>query len=319
MYLAKYIAKRLFWGIITLICVLFISFWLLKMLKFEIPLDKIAAEIQARRNEALGYNKPIFVQFWLWFSHLLQGDWGTSYFIEKLTPVLDIIKRRMVPTVALNLYAEILIIPLGILLGIYAAIKKNKWQDHVINTVVMVFITLPTFVMCFFWMYTICFKLHWFPLQVYSLNDAGGQFTWKMIYSMVPAILAMSLGSIASLTRRVRAELTDQIDTDYMLLARTKGLTYRQAIFRHSLKNAFVPIFPGIIAGFLGMLGGSYYIETIFGIPGIGKLTVQALNYLDYDVFMSCEAFYGIISMLASIIYDISFGIIDPRIKMGAR
>ncbi|MDR0915885.1 MAG: ABC transporter permease [Oscillospiraceae bacterium] len=303
----------------TTLIVLFITFWLIRLLKIEVPLDKVAAQIQEQRREALGYNKPILVQFWRWISHLVRGDWGTSYFIEKLVPVSDIIKRRLVPTVTINIYSEVLIIPLGILLGIFAATKKNKWQDHVINTGVMMFMTVPSFVMCFLWMYILCYRLGWFPMQIYSLSESGGWFTGKMLYSMVPGILALTLGNIASLARQVRAELTDQIEADYMLLARAKGLTYRQAIYKHSLKNAFIPIFPGIIAGFLGLFAGSFFVENIFGIPGIGKLTLQALNTYDYDVFMSCEAFYGIIGMLATIIYDISFGIIDPRIKMGAR
>jgi ABC-type dipeptide/oligopeptide/nickel transport system permease component len=319
MYLAKYIAKRIFWGLITTLVVLFISFWLIRMLKYEIPVDKNAAAILAARREALGWNKPIPIQFWLWITHVLQGDLGTSYFIEKLVPATEIFKRRLVPTLTINIYVEAITIPVGILLGIYAATKKNKWQDYLISTGVMIFITLPTFVMCFFWMFALSFKLGWFPLQVYSLTEAGSWWSAKMLYSMTPAIIAMSLYGVAGLTRRVRAELTDQIETDYMLLARAKGLTYRQAIFRHSLKNAFIPIFPGIISGFLGLFAGSMYVEIIFGIPGMGRLFIQALNTLDYDLFMACEAFYGIIAMFAQIVYDISFGIIDPRIKMGAR
>lgn len=319
MYLTKYIAKRVFWGIITLFIVLFISFWLLHLLNVEVPMDKTLAQIQAARREAMGYNKPIVVQFQRWITAFINGNWGTSYFIEIGIPVLDIFKRRLVPTLAVNIYSELLILPLGILLGIFAALKKNKWQDYMVSSVFMIFMTLPSFVWCFFWMYTICFLWPIFPLQVYSLSEAGSWFSMKMLYSMIPAILSLTLGAIARLARQVRAELSDQISTDYMLLARAKGLTYRQAIFRHSLKNAFVPIFPGIIAGFIFLLSGSIFVETIFGIPGVGKLMVQSITFRDYDVFMACMAFFGIIGMVASIIYDISFGIIDPRIKMGAK
>ena len=153
-----------------------------------------------------------------------------------------------------------------------------------------------------------------------SLRDAGGSwFTPKMLESMVLPVLALSFGEIAGLCRFTRAELTETLTSDYMLLARTKGLTRSQATTRHALKNAMVPILPMIISSFIGILGGSMIIEQIFQIPGVGQLYVEAVTQLDYDIFMLDSIFYTFVSLLAGIVVDISYGFIDPRIRMGER
>ena len=189
-----------------------------------------------------------------------------------------------------------------------------------ISTSVMIFVSVPSYVYAFLVQYFLYFKWRLLPLTVYSLADAGGSwFTWKMFYSMIPAILALSFGSIAGLTRFTRAELTETLTSDYMLLARTKGLTRAQATSRHALKNAMVPILPSIIASFVGILGGSFIIEQIFAIPGVGNLYMNSVFQRDYDVFMIDTIFYTLIGLLSGILVDISYGFIDPRIRMGEK
>ena len=136
---------------------------------------------------------------------------------------------------------------------------------------------------------------------------------------MVLPVLALCFGEIAGLCRFTRAELTETLTSDYMLLARTKGLTRAQATTRHALKNAMVPILPSIIASFIGILGGSMIIEQIFSVPGVGQLFIKAINLRDYDVFMIDTIFYTLISLTAGIVVDISYGFIDPRIRMGEK
>ena len=136
---------------------------------------------------------------------------------------------------------------------------------------------------------------------------------------MIPAVIALSFGQIAGLTRFTRAELTETLTSDYMLLARTKGLKKSQAIVRHALKNAMVPILPMIISTFISILGGSMIIEQIFAVPGVGQLYIQSINLRDYDVFMMDTIFYTLVGLLAGIVVDISYGFIDPRIRMGEK
>ena len=209
---------------------------------------------------------------------------------------------------------------IGIGLGIFAALKKNKWQDHVVSTLVMFFISVPSFVYAFILQYLVGFKLGAFPLVVSSLYDAGGSwFSGTMFKSMVLPVFALSFGTIASLTRFTRAELTESLTSDYMLLARTKGLTKGQATVRHALKNAMVPILPTIISLFIGILSGAMIIEQIFAINGIGQLYLKALTLRDYDVFIATGMFYTIIGLSGTIIVDLSYGFLDPRIRMGER
>jgi oligopeptide transport system permease protein len=138
-----------------------------------------------------------------------------------------------------------------------------------------------------------------------------------MFHSFQPAVLSLSFGTIAGLARFVRAELTETLTSDYMLLARAKGLTNAQATVRHALNNAMVPVLPSIIADFVDIIGGSLIIEQIFSVPGVGPLFIKAINYMDYDVYMVCNAFYVFIGLAASIVIDLSYGFIDPRIRMG--
>ena len=317
----RYVIKRLLLMCFTLFVITAICFVLIRLLPRSLPQEKVKAEVMLARWEALGYNKPMIVQFWLYLKGIFtEWDWGTSWYIQFRKPAWDLLTGRLLPTVMVNLYSLIVSTPIGILLGIYAAIKKNKWQDSLISTLVMVFVSVPSYVYAFLVQYYTYFKWDILPLQVYSLADAGGSWTtWKMFVSMIPAVISLSFGSIAGLTRFTRAELTETLTSDYMLLARTKGLTHAQATSRHAMKNAMVPILPMILSSFIGILGGSFVIEQIFSIPGVGQLYMQSINLFDYDVFMMDTVFYTVISLLSGIVIDLSYGFIDPRIRMGER
>ena len=295
---------------------------MIRLLPQEMPMDKNLQDIIKARWEALGYNKPLLVQYGIYLKNIFtKFDFGTSWKISVMKPATEVIGERILPTVIVNLYSLVFSIPIGIALGIYAAIKKNKWQDHVISIIVILFVSVPSYVYAFLVQYIFYFKLNWVPTNVmYSLADAGGSyFSGKMFVSLILPIMALSFGEIAGLCRFTRAELTESLTSDYMLLARTKGLTKSQATVRHALKNAMVPILPMIISSFIGILGGSMIIERIFSIPGVGSLYINSITQLDYDVFMLDSIFYTLIGLLAGIVVDISYGFIDPRIKMGQK
>ena len=294
---------------------------LVRMLPMELPPEPNLQQVLLQRWEALGYNEPLLTQYGIYLKNIFTNwDFGTSWKIDQLTPAWDLLVGRLTPTVLVNLYSMLFSVPMGILLGIWAAVKKGTWTDTLISTGVMVFVSVPSYVYAFLVQYVFYLKWGLFPLTVYSLADAGGSwFTGKMFYSMIPAIFALSFGTIAGLARFTRAELTETLTADYMLLARTKGLSRSQATVRHALKNAMVPIFPTIISSFVGILGGSFIIEKIFSIPGVGALYISAITQRDYDVFMMDSIFYTLIGLLAGILVDISYGLIDPRIRMGEK
>ena len=319
----KYVIKRVLLMLVALFCITTICFMLIRALPMTPPEGATKAQKDIIRGiwDARGYNLPLLEQYGIYLRDIItKWDFGTSWKIKSTTPAWDLISSKLLPTVLVNLYSLLFSLPLGIAFGIYAAIKKNKWQDHVISTGVMLFVSVPSYVYAFLVQYFLFFKLGWFPATISSLYNAGGSwFSWTMFHSMIPPILALSFGQIAGLCRFTRAELTETLTSDYMLLARTKGLTRSQATTRHALKNAMVPILPSILGSFIGILGGSMIIEQIFAIPGVGQLYVEAVNLRDYDVFMVDSIFYTFISLTSGIIVDISYGFIDPRIRMGER
>ena len=318
--MGKYIVKRILLMFLTMFIIMTICFILIKML----PLPAVRemgrdVNLILAKREAMGYSKPLLVQYFLLLKNVfLHWDWGVGEQMYEALNVWDVLVQKLPYTVLVNLYSILLAIPLGLVFGIYAALKKNRWQDHVVSTLVVVFISVPSYVYAFIVQYLFCYKLGWFPLTIESLESTAF-FSGRMLVSMMPAILSLGFGVIAGLTRYTRAELSEVLTSEFMLLARTKGLTKAQATSRHALRNAMVVILPMIIGEFIGILGGSLIIEKIFAIPGVGSLYVSAVNVRDYNFFMALTVFYTFIGLASSIVIDISYGIIDPRIRMGSK
>lgn len=318
--MTKYVIKRILLMFLTLFVIMTMCFVLIKLLPLPAvrEMGRDINLIMAKR-EQMGYNKPIMVQYFLfWKSIVTAWDWGVGEQMYEGLSVWNVLISKLPYTVLVNLYSILIAIPLGLMLGIYAALKKNRWQDHLISTLVVVFISVPSYVYAFLVQYLFCFRLGWFPLTLESLDNAS-LFSAKMFRSMFPAIMSLGFGVVAGLTRYTRAELSEVLTGDYMLLARTKGLTKAQAISRHALRNAMVVILPMIIGEFIGILGGSLIIENIFAIPGIGNLYISSINVRDYNFFMALTVFYTFIGLASGIIIDISYGFIDPRIRMGSK
>ncbi len=318
--MVKYVIKRILLMLMVFLLIISMCFVLIKMLPNK-PAQQFGKDMQLieMRREALGYNKPIIEQYGIFIQKtLLGGDWGISESLYLGQNVWDKFIEKMPATVVVNMYTMIFSVPLGLLFGIYAALRKNKWQDHVISTLVILFVSVPSYVYAFLVQYFLCFKLKWFPFQM----KAGFDFlSFETFVSLVPAILSLGFGTVAGLTRYTRAELTEVLTSDFLLLARTKGLSKAQTTVRHALRNAMVPIFPMILGTFIGIMSGSIIIEQIFGIPGVGPLYVSSITAAtpDYNFFMLLSAFYTLIGLLAGIIVDISYGFIDPRIRMGSK
>lgn len=314
----KYCIQRILLMLMTLLIITFICFVLIRMLPLPVlPAgDPHTPAILARR-EALGYNKPYIEQFGIFLKAVFtRWDWGISEGRYWGQEVASIFAQKLPATMLLNLYSILLSIPIGISLGIWAALKKNKLTDHVISTVTMVTISVPSFVYAFLVQYFLSYKLGWFP---FLSNVANGYFTWDAFWSMIPAVLSLSFGVIAGFTRGTRAELTEVLTSEFMLLARTKGLTKVQATVRHAMKNCMVVILPSIFGEFIGILSGSLIIEKIFSVPGVGGLYLDAINGRDYPMFTLLTVFYTAVGLLAGIVVDISYGFIDPRIRMGSK
>ena len=267
-------------------------------------------------REAWGYNRPLLVQYGLFLKNVFtKWDWGFCTTMGTyLQPVTKYLASKLPATIYLNVLSLILSLPLGIIFGIVAAVCKNKWQDHLIQIFIMLFISVPSFVYAFLLQYIVGYKLGLCPLILESGNN---WFSLKMLHSAILPVLALSFGPIAGNMRLIRAELTETLTSPYMLLARTKGLTKKQATVRHAFRNSMIPLLPSFLADFLGIIGGSMIIEQIFAVPGIGKTYLLSITNKDYSVFMACSMFYVAIGLAAGILFDLSYGFIDPRIRMG--
>ena len=341
----KYILKRIGLAFVTLFIIMSLTFVFIKLHKFVRPVgmegqrfayyqDQVkqgyVVSFHSENSEygplldkfTVGsvdyfyYKRKISDQYFSWLKNIFtKWDWGTSVGIAPNVKAMVIIGERLKTTIRINIFAVIVSVPIGIALGIWAALKKNTATDHIISTFVMVFISVPSFILITFVMLIFCYKLNLLPSQWPSDNAA----TKTKVLAYIIPVFCLSFGSICYYTRYVRAELCEVMSSDYLLLARTKGLTKRQAILRHALRNAMVPIVPAILGEFIGILGGSMILESLYGIPGIGKLYITALNKPDYNVLFVDMALFTMLSLLAGVLLDLSYGFIDPRIRMGAK
>ncbi len=314
----KYIVQRVVLMLVTLFIITGMCFILIRMLPpATVSPEDPHAEIVELRREALGYNKPLLVQFGIFLKSVFtKWDWGVSDKLYVGRDVFQMLYQKMPATVLVNLYSILISIPIGIILGIIAALKKNTWIDHTISTLTMVVISVPSFVYAFVIQYLFSYKLGWFPFLMKAGTD---YFSWEMFVSMVPAIMSLSFGVIAGFTRTTRAELTEVLTSEFMLLARTKGLTKAQATVRHAFRNCMVVVLPSIFGSFIGVMSGSLIIEKIFSIPGVGQLYINSINAPDYPMFIMNTFFYTAIGLVAGIVVDLSYGFIDPRIRMGSK
>ena len=335
MYMFKYVTKRLGLMLFTFFIIFTMCFVLIKLL--PIPTNALPGQdpeiimktlegrgwitnIREGENGVWEYDRvPIMKQFATYIKRIVtQGDFGivTTYGEYLNMNIWQVFVSHLPPTILINIYSTLIGVPIGLGLGILAALKKNKWQDQVINIFIILLISVPSIVLALLIQYGLCFKLGWFPLTMSTSND---YFTWPVFRSMLPAVFALCLGSIAGYARYTRAELSEVLTGEFMLLARTKGLTKSQAIYRHAMRNSMVVIFPSILSEFISVLSGSLIIEKMFGINGVGGLYLNSITFQDYDFFMLLSGFYTLVSLTAGIVIDISYGFIDPRIRMGAK
>lgn len=259
------------------------------------------------------YVKPAIEQYAAWITNVVtKWDWGTSSSVRVNTAAIDLIAEKLPNTVKINAVALVLSVPLGIGLGVLAALKKGTVTDKAITIGIIAIVSLPSFVLIS--VLLLIFQ-NVLPTSWPSSNAPIGT---KIAGYVIP-VLASSLGSIAGYGRFVRGELVEVMSSDYLLLARTKGLTKTQSVTRHAMRNAMVPVLPSILAEFISVLGGSAILEGMYNIPGIGNLFITAINALDYNLLMVDMAVFTTIGLLASVVLDLSYGFLDPRIRMGAK
>ena len=311
----RYVLQRIGAMLITLFFVMSLSFMVIRLMPmslFENP--EVPKEIQEKLEDKFHLNDPLPVQYFYFMEGIVTGlDFGISV---KLRPGLDvwgIIVSRLPPTMLINFISLFISIPLGLMFGIIAALKRNTWIDTVISVFVILFISVPSFVFASLLQYVLTFIIPIFPTLYESTATTFGE----MMHSLALPIVALSLSPIATLTRYLRGELIENISSEYILLARTKGLTRAQAIVRHAFRNSMMPITSTLVSLITGIMGGSLVVESMFAIPGTGGMLVKSIFAGDHFLTVAILIFYSAISLTTILVVDLSYSLIDPRVRVG--
>ena len=311
----KYVLQRIGAMLITLFFVMSLSFMVIRLMPmslFENP--EVPKEIQEKLEDKFHLNDPLPVQYFYFMEGIITGlDFGISV---KLRPGLDvwgIIVSRLPPTMLINFISLFISIPLGLMFGIIAALKRNTWIDTVISVFVILFISVPSFVFASLLQYVLTFIFPIFP----TLYESTATTFAQMMHSLTLPIIALSLSPIATLTRYLRGELIENISSEYILLARTKGLTRAQAIVRHAFRNSMMPITSTLVSLITGIMGGSLVVESMFAIPGTGGMLVKSIFAGDHFLTVAILIFYSAISLTTILVVDLSYSLIDPRVRVG--
>ncbi len=305
----RYIIRRLLQLIPTILGVAVITFIVMKATPGG-PFDgadlgrRVSPEVVARQNAKYGLDKPGPIQFVRYIGNALHGDFGVSVSLQQDTAVSQIIRQGLGKTIVLGLLALVVILVVAIPLGMIAALRQNRLADYVSLFFATAGASVPNFVLAIILVIIFSVRLHWIPTQ-----------GWGTPKQAILPVITLAFTPMAFLTRITRSSMLDAINQEYVQTARAKGLPDQAVVFRHILRNALIPV--ATIAGPLtaGLLVGSFIIENVFSIPGIGRLYVEAIQQRDYPIILATTLLYSVILVLANLTVDLLYGFIDPRVR----
>ena len=312
--MASYLLRRLLATIPVMLLVAIFIFLLLRLTPGDpatiIAGDYANAEQVAEIRENLGLDKPIVTQFFVWLGNIAQGDFGESFFYKK--EVSELISARLEPTLSLSLLTIVLTVLIAVPLGTMAAYKQGSWLDRAIMGFSVMGFSLPVFVVGYLLIYVFSVQLGWLPVQGYQ-RIADGFGGW--IYRLILPALALSVIFVAFIARMTRTSVLEVLGEDYIRTARAKGQTETKVLMRHALRNAAVPIVTVIGLSFAILIGGVVVTESVFTIPGLGLLTVEAVLARDFPTIQAVILLFSLIYVLINLVIDISYTLLDPRIR----
>ncbi|MDF2607266.1 MAG: peptide transporter permease [Bacillales bacterium] len=304
--MGRYVLQRLFYMVFTLFLITTLTFFLMKLLPGS-PLqnqEKLTAEQKEVIFEKYGLNDPVPVQYVRYMKNLVQGDLGISFKYDN-REVSTIIGERIGPSAQLGFQALMLGALIGIILGSIAALKHNTWIDYSATVISVLGISVPSFVLAALLQYYVGVEFRLLPVAM-----------WKGFeYTILPT-LALSVFVIAQISRFMRTEMIEVLHSDYILLARAKGISGTGIILKHALRNALIPVVTILGPMAVNLMTGTLVIERIFAVPGLGEQFVLSIMVNDYTVIMGITIFYSALFILIVFIVDILYGIIDPRIRL---
>lgn len=340
--MGKYLLKRLGFLVIVM-CILSLLMYLVYAM---IPYDRAVAEAEQYKNtyknapngaelyqakidelrRELGTDQNVFIRYLGWlgivpingtYKGILQGNFGYSYTYDR--PAQDVIAEPMKNTIFINIFATILALGITIPLGIVCAVKRKSKLDTAVQVGTIVGYSIPTFIIAivFIWFFSCILK--WFPVS--GMKTPGSEYTGikkflDELYYMALPLIVMTFSSLGGMTRYVRASMIEALSMDCIRTARAKGLREKVVVYSHAWRNALIPVITLVIGWFLGIFSGSIMIENIFGLNGVGRIYINALNDKDFEVVLLLQMFYVLIGLIGNLVIDIAYGIADPRIRV---
>lgn len=319
--MTTYIIRRLMQALVVLILMTLLVFFIMRLLPGDPLLIYIAqsANIQAMSPEVLdamrhefGLDKPIMSQYANWITGIFRGDFGTSIFYHE--KVGRLMLERFPITLHLGLLALVIGAVLGVLAGLLAAVRRGKWVDKIVTPLTYLGITIPVFWLGILLIYTFGLKLHWLPISGYT--SPFDDF-WLSTRQLVMPVICLAVFGLAANARQTRSSMLEVTRQDFIRTAWAKGLSERKIIIKHAMKNSLIPVITLMGIGVGIIFGGSVLVETVFAIPGVGRLLVSSIFGQDYVVVQAITFVVAVIVLIVNLIVDISYGWLDPRIRYG--
>lgn len=336
--MTKYVLKRLLYMVIVFLLVSLLMYSIYNL----IPTDPARAQLEPMKTslkpaeyeqryqmlrQQMGLNDPLIVRYLRWIGFwpdvngkldgMLQGNFGYSQIYK--TDVANVLPSRMLNTIYINIFSTLVALAITIPLGIYCAVHKRSKTDNAVQVLSIVGYSIPVYIIALIFIWLFAVTLRWLP--VFGMQTPGNNFTGfraflDKVYYMTLPVLVMTVGSLGGMTRYVRAAMIEALSMDYIRTARAKGLREKVVIYSHAWRNALLPVITSIIGWFLGIFSGSVIIENTFSLNGMGKLYWQGLNNLDFELVLAIQMFYTVVSLVGSLVIDISYGLVDPRVRV---
>ena len=324
--MANYLFKRILMLFPLLLGITLITFTVIHLapgepVEMQVSMNpKVSAASKARLRELYGLDKPLYVQYGRWITHLARFDFGRSFAPDN-RPVAQKIVERIPITLTLNIIALILEFGLAIPIGILAAVNRDTPLDRGISVFVFLGFAVPTFWLALLCMYFFGVKLSWLPIS--GIHSMGSErlpvlaYYWDMARHLLLPVAIATFGSLAGLSRYMRSTMLEVLSQDYITTARAKGVQERTVIYKHALKNALLPVITLLGFSLPGLIGGSVIFETIFGIPGMGQLFYQGVMGRDYPLVMGILVIGACLTLVGNLLADLCYAFADPRIRHG--
>lgn len=318
--MTTYIIRRLIMGAVVLIIVTIMVFLAMRLLPGD-PIMMLVSESESRElteqqiailKHQYGMDKPMIVQYFNWLDGIFHGDLGHSIMYH--APVANEILRRLPITMYLGIIAYIVGVIIGLPAGVLCAVRRGRFIDTLVTTLSNIGITVPAFWLGLMMIYVFGLYLHWLPVQGYTSPFSN---FWLNVKQIIMPVICLALFPITSNSRQTRSSMLEVMNQDYIRTAWSKGLRERIVIFRHALKNGLIPVITMSAMGLSMIIGGSVVIETVFNIPGMGRLAVTAITNHDYPFVQGIVLIIATFIMVVNLLVDLAYGWLDPRIRFG--